>query len=876
MSGVGEIRTHGTLSGSAVFKTAALNHSATTPGIPASAGRCTLQRPRVIHNGPGGAPQTRAAPSDTRRVTTQTSLFCPQCGTAATGGARFCTRCGGAVGVEASRPSHAFVSPFEALREQLTAATLGEYRILNELGRGGMAAVYLAEDLSLGRRVAVKVMVPGLDQTDGMADRFLLEARTAAQLSHPHIIPIYAVRTTDQLRYFVMKYVGGRSLDRVLSDTGPLPVPVVLAILAQVGSALEHAHRRGVVHRDIKPANIMLDDDGSAIVADFGIAKVAQGVSLTQTGSTVGTPTYMSPEQCTGRAVTGASDQYALGCVAFELLAGRPPFAHQDVVPVLLAHVSDIPPPLLPLRHDCPLQLAAVIDKMLAKDPEERWPTLSEAISAAEASAAAADPAVRATMRELSGAGEDLELLTLPSVPLSPLPSPRTRASTRVSAPTEPSMPAFGVTIQPNGAVLQAGAGLQLHATVRDRAGLALGDEGVQWRSTESGIATVSASGVVTALAEGETEIMAIVDGVRASIQVRVARMPVALLRPGPVNGAWQVGERHALHVVAMDQSGAVLPGRSIRWSSLDPEVATVDADGVVQAIAEGRARLQAECEGRAAEIVVEIRGLAGQLDVLPGEGALAVGQVVRLLARWNSGTEGYKAAQGATWSSSDPTILRVTPQGELTAIRPGGARIRAAFGGQCCDVTFQVSRVDVATVRIEPRPTLLEIGEVLRLQAQASDRLGSALQGRIVTWASSHPEIVAVAPDGTLRGVAAGRARISAAIGGGVSGIEVRVPPVNVVAVRLEPVAVTLRVGEAAQLAAVAQGQKGGALRDLPVQWQSSDAAIARVSPDGVVTGLRFGTARVAATVGGRRATMAVEVKAASAVSAPRLRVGG
>ncbi|MBK7714542.1 MAG: serine/threonine protein kinase [Gemmatimonadetes bacterium] len=133
----------------------------------------------------------------------------------------------------------------DALREQLAAATAGEYRIESELGRGGMAAVYLAEDLALGRRVAIKVMIPGLEGSDGVADRFLLEARTAAQLGHPHIIPIYAVRTTGQLRFFVMKYIAGRSLDRVVAETGPLPPGVVQAVLAQVGSALEHAHRKG-------------------------------------------------------------------------------------------------------------------------------------------------------------------------------------------------------------------------------------------------------------------------------------------------------------------------------------------------------------------------------------------------------------------------------------------------------------------------------------------------------------------------------------------------------------------------------------------------------------------------------------------------------
>jgi len=369
---------------------------------------------------------------------------------------------------------------------------------------------------------------------------------------------------------------------------------------------------------------------------------------------------------------------------------------------------------------------------------------------------------------------------------------------------------------------------------------------------------------------------VAAADGARASIQVRVARVPVSILRISASAAPWQVGDRATLQAVAFDQGGSVLPGRVIRWSALDPTLVSVDADGTVQALAEGQARIRAESEGQVAETILDIRGLAGYLEVLPGEGALAVGQVVRLAAIWRTGSGEGKQATNATWSSSDPTVLRVTPQGELTGFRPGNAQIRAAFAGQVCDVTYQVSRVEVASVRISPRPTVVEIGEVIRLQAQASDRLGSTLVGRVVTWTSTHPEIVAVSPDGTLRGRSPGQARISASVGSGFTGFDIRVAPVNVVAVRLEPSALTLRVGESGQLRALVQGHKSGALDGVPVEWQSSDPNVAQVTAEGVVVGVRFGSARIAATADGRRATMAVEVRAASTVSAPRLRVGG
>jgi len=190
--------------------------------------------------------------------------------------------------------AHGQSAQLDALRR----ATLGHYDIQGELGQGGMATVYLAHDIALDRKVAIKVMSPALFATAGMVERFKREARTAAALSHPHIIPIYAVRDGADFVYFVMKFVEGRSLESITRAAGPLPLPLVRAVLYQVGEALGYAHRRGVVHRDVKPANVMLDTGGWVVVTDFGIAKVAETQGLTMTGATIGTPSYMSPEQC--------------------------------------------------------------------------------------------------------------------------------------------------------------------------------------------------------------------------------------------------------------------------------------------------------------------------------------------------------------------------------------------------------------------------------------------------------------------------------------------------------------------------------------------------------------------------------------------------
>ena len=798
-----------------------------------------------------------------------TAGFCGQCGLPAPIGGRFCQQCGAPLGTgTVGRP----VALADALEDQLAQATIGEYQVLGELGRGGMAAVFLAEDLSLGRRVAIKVMIPGLDVTGAMAERFLLEARTAAQLSHPNIIPIYAVRTTGELRYFVMKFVAGCALDRLVAERGPLPVPVVQAVLAHVGDALTHAHGRGVIHRDIKPANIMLDEDGTPIVADFGIAKVAQGGRLTQTGTAVGTPTYMSPEQCSGRPITGASDQYALGCVAFELLTGRPPFVHEEVVPVLLSHVQEAPPPILTLRPDCPRPLAAAVERMLAKGPEERWQSLHDAIEAGSDGQTTHLPAVRQALRELAASGE-VPVFSARSVPVSPFPASRVVAAPGGRPSVEAAVAISSVGIEPNGVALSAGTGAQLRATPRDASGLPVAVP-VQWESSNPLVAIVSPAGVVTALSEGAVEVSARAGTVTGSVQVRVAPVPVARVRLSSSHDRLQIGARQTLQAVALDQAGSVLPGRVIRWESLDPVVATVSATGAVTALREGTARIQVSCEGQQSQAAVEVRAAEGQLVVLPGEGALSVGQVVRLGAYWKN-SAGELSAAAAVWESFAPEILRITSEGELTALRPGNGTIRARVGGAERLANYVCTRVDVAEIRIQPRLSALGAGETARLAAFAVDRLGAGLTGRVVTWSSSNPEVVVVEPDGTVRGVHPGVARINASMGAGLAWLEVRITPAQVTSLRLEPASLSLRVGEPTLLRAIVLGGRGAVLSGIPVEWQSSDPAVASVDPQGVVTGHRFGLVRVAATIGGRRATVPVEIRPPSATSGPRARLG-
>ncbi|HYL54271.1 MAG TPA: protein kinase [Gemmatimonadales bacterium] len=314
--------------------------------------------------------------------------------------------------------------------DTLRKAALGEYEILTELGHGGMAAVYLAHDLALDRKVAIKVLSPALLlMGEGMVERFKREARTAAALSHPHIIPIYAVKESEHILYFVMKYVQGRALDAVIHEVGPLPIAMVQTILAQVGDALGYAHRHGVVHRDIKSANIMLDEDGWAVVTDFGIAKVVEAQGLTVTGVTVGTPTYMSPEQCATHEVTGASDQYSLGVVAYEMLTGKLPFEGESTMSVMYAHFNERPRPVTEVRPDCPPNLGAGVMRMLEKDPAARWPSMDDVVAVCGRPSLRRDDPVRGEMITLAMAGGPAggrEPLKTPTSPIV-LSKPRAR-----------------------------------------------------------------------------------------------------------------------------------------------------------------------------------------------------------------------------------------------------------------------------------------------------------------------------------------------------------------------------------------------------------------------------------------------------------------
>ncbi len=324
----------------------------------------------------------------------------------------------------------------DALLARCVAAVAGLYEIEAEIGRGGMAVVYRAMDIRLRRRVALKVLPPELAFRGEVRSRFLREAEMSARLSHPHIVPIYSVDEAAGVVYFAMGLVEGESLAARLAREPQPSLEFVRRVLREVADALHYAHQSGVVHRDIKPDNILIAvGTGRAVVTDFGIARAAEGDQrLTATGIAIGTPAYMSPEQAMGeREVDGRADIYALGIVAYQMLAGELPFKATNTPSMLMKHLSERPRPLAQVRPDLPPNIVHAVDRALEKGRKERWES-ADAFRDALAEDATVAPRQRkshpATVGIVPGhdpaAADALERLRqdtpLPAPPFPPLP----------------------------------------------------------------------------------------------------------------------------------------------------------------------------------------------------------------------------------------------------------------------------------------------------------------------------------------------------------------------------------------------------------------------------------------------------------------------
>jgi TolB-like protein/tRNA A-37 threonylcarbamoyl transferase component Bud32 len=313
---------------------------------------------------------------------TTAARACPACQTPLPEEAQFCLRCGVATPTDPGVPPRTATTGMVEVA-QVKKALAGRYLIERVLGEGGMATVYLAHDQKHNRKVAVKVMRPELAATLG-ADRFLREVQVAAQLSHPHILPMHDSGEADGVLYYVMPYVEGETLKEHIAKQGQLSVSETMRLGREVAEALAYAHTRGIIHRDIKPGNILLQS-GHALVADFGIARALgeEGEALTKTGLAVGTPQYMAPEQATGeREVDGRADIYALGAVMYEMMAGEPPFTGPNARAIITRSLTEEPRSLTTSRSGLPSVVNSAVMKALAKSPSDRYANAGEMVSA--------------------------------------------------------------------------------------------------------------------------------------------------------------------------------------------------------------------------------------------------------------------------------------------------------------------------------------------------------------------------------------------------------------------------------------------------------------------------------------------------------------
>ena len=771
---------------------------------------------------------------------------CPDCEKPLEASAQVCTHCGADLTVGGQG-----TDIWLGLQRRLAEATADRYEIEGLIGYGGMAGVYLARDMNLSRHVALKLISPAVVMDPRMVRRFFHEAQTMAQLSHRHIVPIYDIHERDDLVYMVMKYVPGRTLAEVLADTeSPLPPELVSTWMAQIAGALAHAHSRqtSVIHRDIKPSNILLDENGEALLTDFGIAKIQGESNLTRTGHLIGTPAYMSPEQCVGRDLTPASDQYSLGTVAFELLAGSPPFKGPTLM-VLQAHSSMEPPRLAEKRTDCPPQLAGIVQKMLAKSPEDRWPSMSAL--AEEFSRAVGRPIPPAEMAAWSRRVHHLDI---------------------------PSGPGH-VTL---------GTSERLQATVLDRQGREIGGRKVRWSSTNEEVAVVSPDGVVAARGVGSAVIVARSGQAVTTLEVEVRAAGVGHISVSPPSVELYTGETKPLSATCYSTTGDPVDTRA-EFRSERPDVVSVTAEGMLEALSPGETMVVVSAEGMSQPVPVRIMAAPvasiafpiSSCELNPGES-----QVVPVVVLGRDGRTQPNPA--VWWTSSDESVAQVSGSGVVTAIGAGEALLTASAGDKTASLRVAVapamtaggpSQLTVADAPTTPPPapppapprdrapgaTVLFEGVDAPVDPRGgtappeygTSTAGSARTGGIppgvagLPGAGADPRDPAGDADGPLDLIKRPVIWVPATAAVGVLiAVAVLWPSETGVSATVFPADTTIFVGESFQ---AQLSSDGGSASSLPMQWRSSDIAIAAVSSEGFVMARAPGMASI--TVRGRGA---------------------
>ena len=349
------------------------------------------------------------------------SVKCFACGAAVPEAQRFCGSCGRLVVDPNTNTVVDQTAEEDTLIDRLRRVLSGDFEVERELARGGMGVVFRGVDEQAKRPVALKVLSPELGLTPRAAERFKREGRMVAELEHPNIVPVYRVGQIGGILFIAMKFVEGRSLDEILDAQGPLPVPAILLVLQAAARALLFAHERSIVHRDVKAANILIDHDGRVMVSDFGVALRASDVTLTADGAVIGTPGYMSPEQCAGQRATPQGDHYSLGMVAFQMLTGTLPFQADTLAGIMHHHFFTPLPDVNVARDDIPPALGQIIARLTAKKPADRYPTTRDVLT--EIESVPLEPTARREAEQLLrrlAKGDAVAAVTTRSLPALP------------------------------------------------------------------------------------------------------------------------------------------------------------------------------------------------------------------------------------------------------------------------------------------------------------------------------------------------------------------------------------------------------------------------------------------------------------------------
>jgi serine/threonine-protein kinase len=599
---------------------------------------------------------------------------------------------------------------------------------------------------------------------EGMVDRFRQEAITVANLQHANIVAVHGVRTVGDLHLFVMQYIPGRSLDRILRDEGRLSLQAVKTIVYHVGSALDYAHRRGVVHRDIKPGNILLDGDGDPVVTDFGIAKVAETTGYTRVGTVVGTPTYMSPEQCMGHDVGPASDQYALGIVAYEMLTGQPPFSGTGMA-MMLAHTEQTPPSVRASYPEVPEPIDAAIMRMLAKKPEDRFPDLAAAVLAFDAHPLGALGPVRSEMSALAAAAtEEAHLAEIVRLPRSPVPAGAVPSPAPAWEPGPPTdrREVVAIRAEKPADTIEVGECVVLAATPRSASDTRVDGVRLRWESSDPAVATVDAAGVLTGHAPGTATITVTGGSARTTLDVVVVGATVATI---DVTSPTEVraGARAALSARALDRRGAAVDA-PITWTSRNPSIATITDSGALTAVRHGAAVVVAAAGGVARAVTITITPppvVDIAIDGMPP--ALVVGASATLRAVVRSArSQSTDLVRTLEWRSSDPSVAMVSGDGTVTARSPGQAVITATCDAIQGSSTLTVVSVRAATVVLAAPAAPLRLGDRLVLKATVYDDAGKVVN-RPVAWRSTDARVAPVDQSGQVVAQAEGWAIVTA-----------------------------------------------------------------------------------------------------------------